>query len=531
MARMKAVILSSCLLVVTLTLVSARPVQNARGLNSGSDEGYSRYFRSLYPSYYPYTPYFRRPYYRTFPGSNFPGINFPGINFPGYNFPGYNFPGSKYPGYGRVPIFNGFERNGNPGAAREEENLVDEGTPREYSIINVDSQSSDISREDTSSDEDDDYSVPYGNEVPDYLHPGVPDYAQPELPDYVYPRVPDYGLPRVPDSAQPRVPDSAHPRVPDYGHPRVPDYGHPRVPDSAQPRVPDYGHPRVPDYGHPRVPDYGLPRVPDYGLPRVPDSAHPRVPDSAHGHPRVPDYEEAVTQEEGFPGEPDYEGPFIPGMDTDIDVGFERQSSKGAEDGTSNAEDPTSVLPYSDSSQSTDSHGQNLEEDQIFTGSNQTAGLQEEVNGPAGEDSNPEQTLSNEGFVDLPRTVEDSAKEDQTAEDPRNTDLTTFTTEDDSRSEDLGRYEDQYRFTEDNHYEDDDLSDYYQEGNDETESEFSRAGSNRSSSSESDEMGLHAGDVEDTDDDEDSSEDVTNKSQAEGDWARGDEDMDANYSL
>ncbi|XP_032876043.1 uncharacterized protein LOC116972439 [Amblyraja radiata] len=503
---MKAVILSSCLLVVTLTLVSARPVRNARSLNSGSDEGYSRYFRSLYPSYNPYMPNFKHPYYRTFHGYNFPSYNFRRNYFPGYNIPGYNIPGYNFRGNGQVPIFNGFERNGNPGAAREEENLVDEGSPREYSIINVDSQSSDISREDTSSDEDDDHSVPFGNEVPDYLHPGVPDYAQPELPDYVYPRVPDYGLPRVPD----------------YGLPRVPDYG--------LPRVPDYGHPRVPDYGLPRVPDYGHPRVPDYGLPRVPDSAHPRVPD--YGHPRVPDYEEAVTQEEEFPGEPDYEGPFIPGMDTDIDVGLERQSSKGAEDGTSNAEDPTSVLPYSDSSQSTDSHGLNLEEDQIFTGSNQTAGLQEEVNGPAGEDSNPEQTLSNEGFVDLPRTVEDSAKEDQTAEDPRNTDLTTFTTKDDSRSEDLGRYEVQYRFTEDNHYEVDDLSDYYLEGNDETESEFSRAGSNRSSPSESDEMGLDAGVVEVTDDDdEDSSEDVTNKSQAEGDWARDDEDMDANYSL
>ncbi|XP_078269068.1 uncharacterized protein LOC144601015 isoform X2 [Rhinoraja longicauda] len=510
---MKVVILSSCLLALTLTFVSGRP-------------RYSRYFRPFYPSYFPYTPYNRPPYYMPFPGNNYPGKNYPGFN---------------YPGYGRVPVFNGFGRNSNPGAARAENKLVDEGSHQEYSLINVDSRSSEISREDTSSDEDDDYRFPSVNEVPDYGYPRVPDYGLPRVPDYGLPRVPDYEQPGVPDYVHPRVPDYQHPRVPDYQQPRVPDYEqhgvpdyeHPRVPDYVHPRVPDYVHPRVPDYVHPRVPDYQQPRVPDYEHPGVPDYAHPGVPDYAH--PGVPDYEEAVTPEEEFPAVPDYEGPMMPGLGVGIDTRLEGHSSKGAEEGGSNTEDPTSVLPYSDSSQSADSRGLNLEDDQIFTGDNQTTSLHEETNGPAGVDYNPQRTLSQEGFVDQSRTVEDTTKEDQTAEKHSETDLTTFTTQEDSDSEDQGRYEDQYSFPEDNSYEDDDLSDYNQEGNDEIGSEFSRAGSNQRSSSESVEMGLDASVVEadndHDDDEEDSSEDVTNRSQAEDDWPRAEEDTGANYSL
>ncbi|XP_051900830.1 uncharacterized protein LOC127586706 isoform X2 [Pristis pectinata] len=417
---MKVLVLTCCL----LALAMAAPVRKARDLSSGSSERYSRFFQPFYPPYFPFPPFFNRPpFYQPFP-----------------RYP--PFPGFNYPGFANIPVFNGFERRAIPGASKVRGNNVEESAPQEFSLINGASISSEVSLEDTSSIEDNDYRL---------------------------------SLVNVPHD------------LPDYGDPRVSDYGHPRVPD--------YGHPRVPDYGHPRVPDYG--------------------------DPRVPDYDGAVTPDEELPGVPDYEVPFGPGVDTDVDIGFDQQSSRDTANEGSNTEEPTGVLPYSDSSQNLDSLGLTQEDNQMTRDSNEGAGHHEAVNEPTEQDLNHGETLNTQEFVDQQGSSEDLTEESQTDEtqnvdaNPMDTELTAY--EDDSYEDDAD-----IGFIDNNH-----------NYNGDVESEFNGADSNQRTSSDSDETDLDAGEIEFNDNDgnaEDSSEDVTNISNVEDDSVLG-ENSETNFSI
>ncbi|XP_067831575.1 uncharacterized protein [Heptranchias perlo] len=138
-------------------------------------------------------------------------------------------------------------------------------------------------------------------------------------------------------------------------------------------------------------PDYEVPVVPDYEV------------------PVVPDYEVPVV--------PDYEVPAVPGVDTNaVDVGFDQKNSEELATEVSNAEEPASVLPYSDSLQSSDSLGVNLEGDSTIRESNERISYQEVIYKPTGLDLKNDETLNNEESVDQQVSYENSDEDDPTEE-------------------------------------------------------------------------------------------------------------------
>ncbi|XP_067850712.1 SPARC-like protein 1 [Heptranchias perlo] len=139
------------------------------------------------------------------------------------------------------------------------------------------------------------------------------------------------------------------------------------------------------------VPDYEVPFVPGYEV------------------PFVPGYEVPVV--------PDYEVPAVPGVDTNaVDVGFDQNNSEELATEVSNAEEPARVLPYSDSLQSSDSLGVNLEGDSTIRESNERTSYQEVIYKPTGLDLKNDETLNNEESVDQQVSYENSDEDDPSEE-------------------------------------------------------------------------------------------------------------------
>ncbi|XP_078397897.1 uncharacterized protein LOC144680545 isoform X2 [Cetorhinus maximus] len=197
---MQTLILITCLVAA----VFSSPIRKARDISS-SRENYYRYYRQLYPSiynrYFPYRPGFPvQPYYPYLPvNPSFPG------NYPNY-FPNYNIPN-----YGRIPMYHGFARNSKSQLSKVKTDNVGD-SPQEYSVIRNTrplSMSSEVSFEDSSSLEDNNFRIPFMNEPYD-----IPDYGIPGNPDYGVPGDLDYGVPGVPDNERPFLPDNERPFAP-----------------------------------------------------------------------------------------------------------------------------------------------------------------------------------------------------------------------------------------------------------------------------------------------------------------------------